>query len=116
MAPAAAHAVMAAQEEVRRSSWIKPLSLAASMAAVAVVAGVAMQQWNSGGPARTMATAAPGMVNVAASGDAPLQGAVPPATQAASFSVPNAYLAAHRQYASQRTALYVQTVAQDSGK
>jgi hypothetical protein len=30
--------------------------------------------------------------------------------------VPGAYLAAHRQYASQRTSLYVQTVAHDSGK
>ena len=103
-APRAARAVAAAQADARKSRWVKPLSLAASMAAVAVVAGVAMQQWNGSGA---------GNVNVATT----VQPAgVQQVSQTAPMTVPGAYLTAHRQYASQRTALYVQTVAQDSGK
>jgi len=104
-APQAAKAVAA--EQARKSRWVKPLSLAASMAAVAVVAGVAMQQWNSSG------------VNVAEkTGPRVAIVEVPANAQPVSLAepVPGAYLAAHRQYASQRTSLYVQTVAHDSGK
>ena len=101
-APQAAKANGAAQADPRKSRWIKPASLAASMAAVAVVAGVAMQQWSAGSGAK-----AP--IDVAGN-------TVTQVSQVAPMVVPSAYLTAHRQYASQRSALYVQTVAQDSGK
>ncbi|HEX4325882.1 MAG TPA: sigma-E factor negative regulatory protein [Burkholderiales bacterium] len=116
-APRAARAIAARQAELQRSRWIKPASLAASMAAVAVVAGVAMQQWVTAGggngslaPTALMSPANPMVAPVSQSGPAA------PANQMAQASLPGAYLAAHRQYASQRTALYVQTVAHDSGK
>jgi len=109
-APQAAMAVVAAQEQARKSRWVKPLSLAASMAAVAVVAGVAMQQWSSGNGGGT-GVADQNVARVSAPAQA---GAMQQVSQAE--PVPGAYLAAHRQYASQRTSLYVQTVAHDSGK
>jgi len=122
-APRAAKAVAARQAELQRSRWIKPASLAASMAAVAVVAGVAMQQWvsaggNSGsGPmvssAALMSSANPVAAQV---GQMAPVAQIAPANQTAQVSLPGAYLAAHHQYASQRSALYVQTVAHDSGK
>jgi sigma-E factor negative regulatory protein RseA len=116
-APRSAKAIAARQAEIRRARWVKPASLAASMAAVAVVAAVAMQQWYIAGtatvagnngmtPAALMSTAPGGPLT-------PVAQVVTPAAQA---SLPSVYLAAHRQYASQRTALYVQTVAHDSGK
>jgi sigma-E factor negative regulatory protein RseA len=106
-APQAAKAVIAAQEQARKSRWVKPLSLAASMAAVAVVAGVAMQQWNSSGVS-VAEKSGPRVATVEVPASAQQVSQVEP--------VPGAYLAAHRQYASQRTSLYVQTVAHDSGK
>jgi sigma-E factor negative regulatory protein RseA len=115
-APRAAKAVAARQAELQRSRWIKPASLAASMAAVAVVAGVAMQQWVSAGagsnntPVALMSGVNPMAAQVSQ------MTPVAPASQAAQISLPGAYLAAHQQYASQRSALYVQTVAHDSGK
>ncbi|MDB5804715.1 MAG: hypothetical protein JWN73_2037 [Betaproteobacteria bacterium] len=115
-APRAAKAVAARQAELQRSRWIKPASLAASMAAVAVVAGVAMQQWVSAGagaggnnPVALMSGVNPMAAQVSLT-------PVAPVSQAAQISLPGAYLAAHQQYASQRSALYVQTVAHDSGK
>ena len=116
-APRAARAIAARQAELQRSRWIKPASLAASMAAVAVVAGVAMQQWVTAGsgsgsltPTALMSPANPMAAQVSQTGVAA------PAGQMAQASLPGAYLAAHHQYASQRAALYVQTVAHDSGK
>jgi negative regulator of sigma E activity len=111
-APRAARAIAARQAELHRSRWIKPASLVASMAAVAVVAGVAMQQWRG-----TMNSD----VNTAMSAQsvvAPViqKASVDTTNQMAQASLPSVYLAAHRQFASQRTALYVQTVAHDSEK
>lgn len=117
-APRAAKAVVARNAELQRSRWIKPASLAASMAAVAVVAGVAMQQWVSTGagaggnntPVALMSGINPMAAQVSQ------MTPVAPVNQVAQISLPGAYLAAHQQYASQRSALYVQTVAHDSGK
>jgi sigma-E factor negative regulatory protein RseA len=112
-APRAARAIAARQAELHRSRWIKPASLAASMAAVAVVAGVAMQQWVTagGGNGSLSPTALMSPVGPVAQVSQP-----GPAGQMAQARLPGAYLAAHQQYGSQRTALYVQTVAHDSGK
>jgi sigma-E factor negative regulatory protein RseA len=113
LAPESARAVAAAQERARKSRWIKPLSLAASMAAVAVVAGVAMQQWNSSSN-MIVADVKPGTQRVATV-EVPAGATLQPVVQTQPMQVPNAYLNAHRQYGSQRTSLYVQTVAHDSG-
>lgn len=83
--------------------WVKPASLAASFAAVAVVAGMVMLQTGSkdGGPQ-------------IAQTPAPVAEVVPVAS-----SVPSAYVAAHRQYASGLAvpgAGLVRTVAHDSEK
>jgi len=99
-APQAAQANAGA---ARHPRWLKTASLAASFAAIAVVAGVAMQQWSGRGAdiAKVDPAAAPQVAD---------------GTPASQVTVPSAYLAAHRQYASQRAALYIQTVAHDSGK
>ena len=89
----------------RPSRWLKPASLAASFAAVAVVAGVAVYQWGGSGAELAKADAVPAA-----------QTLMSDATPASPVTVPSAYLAAHRQYGSQRAALYIQTVAHDSGK
>ncbi|HEY4373316.1 MAG TPA: sigma-E factor negative regulatory protein [Burkholderiales bacterium] len=115
-APRAARAVAARQAELQRARWIKPASLAASLAAVAVVATVAMQQWTTtaGNPAGPSVAA---LVSPQQAGQmTPVAAPVTPSQQMAQASLPSVYLMAHRQFASQRTALYVQTVAHDSGK
>jgi negative regulator of sigma E activity len=113
-APESAKAVAMAQEQARKSRWVKPMSLAASMAAVAVVAGVAMQQWNSTGGSALVADGKPGTQRVATV-EVPATATLQPVAQPLPMQVPNAYLNAHRQYGSQRASLYVQTVAHDSG-
>lgn len=113
-APRAAKAV-ARNASPSRASWVRPASLAASMAAVAVVAGVAMQQWN--GARNAMVASSDGMVPTLVSPSLAPAGQLIPATVAPTPApLPGAYLAAHRQFASQRTALYIQTVAHDGGK
>lgn len=86
--------------------WLKPASLAASVAAMVVVAGVLMQQ--RGGDTQTAA------VTPAA------QMMIPTATQPAVMIVPSAYLAAHHEYASglamQGMVAHIRTVAHDSGE
>lgn len=86
-----------------RSRWLRPASLAASVAAVMVVAGVAIR--NDVGTQTAGVTASP-------------QTLIEP--QPAVAVVPNAYLAAHRQYASglamQGMVAHVRTVAHDSDK
>ena len=87
--------------------WLKPASLAASVAAVAVVAGMVMLQTGArdGGGAQVATTPVP---------TAPVADVVPVA------NVPSAYVAAHRQYASglavPGAAGLVRTVAHDSEK
>ncbi len=91
-----------------RRKWLKPVSLAASVAAVAVVVGVAMQQQAA--------------VTAARQADAVQQVAQAPmvAPQPAVLIVPSAYLAAHHEYASglamQGMAAHIRTVAHDSDK
>lgn len=113
-APRAAKAVAARQAELHRARWIKPASLAASMAAVAVVATVAMQQWTTTAGSAGNQVAVQSLVPQVG----PLTPVVAPASAspAAQASLPSAYLMAHRQYASQRAALYVQTISHDAGK
>jgi sigma-E factor negative regulatory protein RseA len=104
-APQVARANAARYATGRR--WFKPASLAASVAAVAVVAGMVMLQTGSkdGGPqiAQTAQTPAPTQV-----------------AEAVPVAVPSAYVAAHRQYASglavPGTPGLVRTAAHDSEK
>ncbi len=99
----------------RRRGWLKPVSLVASFAAVAVVAGVVTQQFRGSGDG-PLATAAlvPASLTMPAS-----QQPVVGSSNSGGFVVPSAYLAAHNQYASglamQGMAVHVRNVTHDGG-